>query len=337
MVRYPLLIVNVVALLFTACSSNVCSPATCLGGCCNGLGVCVSPTAEACGKPGETCAMCAAGQQCLAGVCSGGGAGGSGTAGGSGMAGGSGTGGGGGSGGSAGGFADDAGMPRCAATTVLCQDESVMELPLYMTVNPDGVVEEGTAPNFVSRIDARARATGSFPNDSFLYFSFGPNGLVKKSISDEQAFTSLDWDFALRRYVLRLNSGVSGPSCVEGARTAPGTSFDTLTQVPDGLSWRTEEYFTPPAPPATACTVVAHPSGLGVGTALSSYWTYQMCVQTTPNVYIVRTREGRYVKLHVLSYYSPTEQMTCNSTGSVPTPNQAAIVRIRWGFIAPPH
>jgi len=335
MVRYPLLIVNVTALLVAGCSSNVCSPATCVGGCCNALGACVSPTPDECGRPGETCARCAAGQQCLVGVCSGGTAGGTGgTAGGTGTAGGSGMGGGSGGGsGTAGGFADDAGVPRCGMTAVPCQDESVMLLPLKMTVNPDGVVEEGTVPgDFISRIDARAG--GSNPQDSFLYFSFGNQGLVKKAISDEQSLVSMDWDFALRRYVLRLNSGVSGPSCVEGARTAPGTDFATLTVTPPNLMWRTEEYFTPPTPPATMCTEVGHPSGLSVSTALSSWWTYMSCVQTTSNVYVVRTREGRYVKLQVLSYYRPADQITCNNTGVMG--QDAAIVRMRWGFIAPP-
>ena len=210
-----------------------------------------------------------------------------------------------------------------------------MQLRLFDTVNPDPITEEGAAPQFRSLIDARAG--GSSSTRSFIYMSFTDQGLQKRDLSDEAAFTSLDWDIALRRYVLRLNSGVSGPSCVEAARTAPGTSFDALTQVPANLSWRTEEYFTPPAMAGGMCTYVPDTSGIGApGTALSSFWTYQNCVQMTGNVYVVRTRTGRYVKLQVLSYYSPTEQDTCDTMSTVPAQNSAALVRIRWGFIAPP-
>ncbi|MBL8957891.1 MAG: HmuY family protein, partial [Myxococcaceae bacterium] len=196
----------------------------------------------------------------------------------------------------------------------------------------DGVVAEGAAPDFISRIDARAG--GSNPTRSFLYFRFTDSGLEKKMLSDEDAFTSLDWDIAWRRYVLRLNSGVSGPSCVDGARTAPNTDYTTLSRVPDNLLWRTEAYFTPPTPPATTCTSVEHPSGLSLSTALSSWWEYPGCVKTTGNVYVVRTREGRYVKLEVTSYYTPAAQVTCNTTGAMGA--EAAIVRMRWSFIAPP-
>ena len=69
---------------------------------------------------------------------------------------------------------------------------------------------------------------------------------MKVDLSDEDAFTSLDWDVAFRRFIIRVNSGVSGPSCVDAARTAPRTDFDALTMVPPTLTYRTEEYVTPP-------------------------------------------------------------------------------------------
>jgi len=108
--------------------------------------------------------------------------------------------------------------------------------------------------------------------------------------------------------------------------------FDALTQAPAGLTWRTENYYTPSA----MCAFIDDGGLGGPAVALASYWTYQMCVQMTGNVYVLHLRDGRYVKLQVTSYYSPTEQATCDSTGSVPMPNSAAIVRIHWGFIGAP-
>jgi hypothetical protein len=291
MVRYPLLAVNVVALMFlAACSTQPCGPSTCVGGCCTANG-------------------CAAGETCPVGVCLAGGAGG----------------------GSGGGGMD---MPRCTTpTTVTCQDESIMQLALRTVVNPDPLVEEGTAPDFKTRIDGRAG--GLNPTTSYQYLTFTNTGAQKVMIDDETAFTSLDWDLAVRRYVLRINNGVAGPGCTEVARTAPGTMYDAVTQAPAGLTWRTEEYFTA----APGCTFVPDPSGLpgGPGTAMSSFWTYMNCVQMTGNVYVLHLRNGRYIKLQVLSYYTPQAQMNCDATGNAsPTPNEAAVVRIRWGFIGAP-
>jgi hypothetical protein len=300
--RYPLLLVNVAALGLAACGTQVCGPTTCVGGCCTAMNECVSPTEQNCGKPGTACTQCAAGEQCTLGLCT-----------------------------KPPPDCTQPQAPRCDATAVPCQDQSIMQLRLYSTSNPDTNSEEGAAPTFKSVIDARAG--GVSPTRGYQYLSFSPTGLQKKDLSDEQALASLDWEIAVRRYVLRLNSGVSGPGCTEAARTAPGTDFDSLSQVPAGLSWRTEVYFSDPP----MCTFVPDTSGIGApGTALSSFWTYQMCVQMTGNVYIVHLRDGRYVKLKVLSYYSPTEQATCDMTGSVPMPNSAGLMRVEWGFICAP-
>ncbi|MBK7863982.1 MAG: HmuY family protein [Archangiaceae bacterium] len=324
--RYPLLLVNVagalLALALSACSTQVCNLSNCVGGCCTAMGECVSTDDQHCGKPGTACAQCAAGQQCTSGLCT-----------------------------TIGGCTPACGAdqvcdngtcrkdcslpsptPRCSATAVQCQDESIMQLRLFSMSNPDAVTEEGAAPSFRTTIDARGG--GVSPTTSYLYMNFTPQGLFKRELSDEQAFTSLDWDIALRRYVLRINSGVSGPGCTEAARTAPGTDFDTLTTVPAGLSWRTEEYLMNPP----SCTFVNDTSGLpnAPATALSSFWTYQSCVQMTGNVYVVHLRDGRYVKLQVQSYYSASAQATCNQTGQVPTPNEAGVVRLRWGFLCAP-
>ncbi len=213
---------------------------------------------------------------------------------------------------------------RCMATTVPCQDESIQRLGLFDTVNPATVtqvsMEDGV---FVHEVDATGG--GMTPTRSFVYARFTPTGLEKVNLSDEDALTSLDWDIAFRRFIIRVNSGVSGPSCVQAARTAPRTDFGALSEVPSGLTYRTEEYLTP------SCDLVPDGSGLGSpSTALSSFWTYSGCVHMSGNVYVVRLRDGRAVKLQVLSYYSPAAQQQCDDMDSLPTPSGAGHVRIRW-------
>jgi hypothetical protein len=162
---------------------------------------------------------------------------------------------------------------------------------------------------------------------SFLYARFTERGLEKVSINDEAALRSTEWDIALRRFVIRLNSGVSGPSCVRGARV-DGATYDSVTRVPDGVTLRDEAYFD------TACAFVDDRSGInGPATTLASYWRYEGCLQMTRAVFAVRLRDGRAVKLTVESYYDPEPQRACDESGAVPTPNNAAVFRVRGGFV----
>ncbi len=238
----------------------------------------------------------------------------------------------------AGGIVEDAGAPRCNAMPVACTDESIQQLKLFdltdaglPQVNDAGVTEEGTiGGEFVTNVDARGG--GLVANTSYLYAAFTSAGLKKRAISDVQALASSDWDIAIRRYVLRINSGVSGPSCTESATLPANTKFEDVTQVPEGLTWQREAYFSP------TCEYVAGDSGIGApATALSSFWTYSACLQMTYNVFVLHLKNGRYVKLQVLSYYNPQAQAECDDAGVARTPSGAGNVRIRWAFIAPPR
>jgi hypothetical protein len=220
-----------------------------------------------------------------------------------------------------------------APTAVTCTDQSVLKLNLFATVPNRTITNTADGAGFLSEIDATGGATGGAitPRESFVYAKFTDAGLERVAISDEQAFDSMEWDIAFRRYIVRLNSGVSGPSCVAAARTAVGTSFDALTAVPDGLEYRTEAYMT------ASCDLIPDGSGLegSPAVALSSYWTYPGCVAMTGNVFIVRRADGRRLKLTVEDYYTPTVQDLCDTNGSIPMtmPSGAAHFRVRWAFL----
>jgi hypothetical protein len=221
----------------------------------------------------------------------------------------------------------DAAPASCEPHDVTCVDESIASLDLFDTVSPGAIVEEGTSPGvFVSWIDATGG--GLTPAQSYVYARFTDAGLEKVAVSDEDAFTSQEWDIAFRRYVIRLNSGIAGPGCVTGARTAPATVFDDVVSVPEALSFRTESYLT------DTCEIVPDGAGLGSpATALSSFWSYPGCVQMTGNVYVIALADGRHVKLRVRSYYSIENQVACDETGSVPLPSMAGNIRIEWAFV----
>jgi hypothetical protein len=213
---------------------------------------------------------------------------------------------------------------------VPCQDESVSALSLFDKPSQGRIIDDlHQGDTFESVIDATGG--GLTPSESFVYARFTDSGLKRVDLSDEQAFRSLDWDLAFRRYIIRLNSGVSGPGDVTGARTRPNTDFDALRELPEELEFRTEEYFT------DSCAFVNDTSGLegGPGTALSSFWSYPGCVSMTHNVYVVEVTQPkkRHVKLTVQAYYSLKAQRSCDSTGTVPSPSGAGNLRVRWAFL----
>jgi hypothetical protein len=211
---------------------------------------------------------------------------------------------------------------------VPCADKNITTLDFLNTVSTGAVREESaTGGVFTSFIDARGG--GLMPTESYVYARFTPTGLQKVDINDVVSLSNTGWDIAFRRYIVRLNSGVSGPSCVQAARTGPSATFDSTTSVDPNLTFRTEEYFS-----GDLCDLVPEGSGLGSpATALSSFWTYVNCVQTTTNVYVVKLADGRHVKLQILSYYDAAPQQTCNATGNVPQPSGAAQFRIKWAFL----
>lgn len=209
-----------------------------------------------------------------------------------------------------------------------CSDESILQLPLFAEPNDALIENEPDGEGFRTHVDATAG--GFTPSKSYVYARFTDEGLVPVHIGDEAALESTDWDIAFRRFVIRVNSGVSGPSCVTVARTAASTAYEALTEPPESIEYRTEEYFTP------SCEFVPDGSGLeSPGTALQSFWSYPGCVQMTGNVYVVRLANGRRLKLTVTAYYAPEVQETCNSGGSVaPGPsNGSGHMRFRWAFL----
>ena len=238
----------------------------------------------------------------------------------------------GGEGGMGGGMGGEGGGgPLCAPVAPACEDEQVLQLALNVEPSERAPVNTPAAEGFVTVVDTTGGVpAGSMasPDESYVYARFTDAGLEQVAIGDEDAFASVDWDIALRRYLIRLNSGVSGPSCVQGARTAPNTEFDALATVPEGLSFFAEQYMT------DTCEVIPDGSGLpSANTVLSSYWTYEGCLRMTGNVYVIKLADGRSVKLRVDSYYADANQVRCNNEGSAGQPSNAGNVTLRWAFL----
>lgn len=230
----------------------------------------------------------------------------------------------------------DTGTPMiCAPVDPGCQDQQISMLDLFTTVSTRSITEEGTGATHISHVDAMGG--GFMPNESYVYARFTDAGLVRVDVSDQDAYASQDWDIAFRRFIIRLNSGVSGPSCVQGARVPndPGTgmppTFDSVTTVPSGIAFHSESYMTD-----GTCDIVADGSGLGSpATVLSSFWTYPGCVSMSHNVYVVALANGRHVKLEVVGYYNPADQTVCDGPSHTApmTTGSSGNIRMQWSYL----
>jgi hypothetical protein len=177
-------------------------------------------------------------------------------------------------------------------------------------------------PDFVSVVDATA---GGFPpSRPYTYVKLRDDGMQMVDVTDADAFASMDWDLAFRRYIIRLNSGVSGPSCVAATMLPVGTLFDDVVVVPDDAIFDEEAYFN------ESCTLIEDHSGIrSPGTVLQHTWEYPGCVKMTHNVYIVRLATGRSVKLEQLAFYD--HQDVCDVDGTFE--NYGGHVRIKWAWL----
>ena len=220
------------------------------------------------------------------------------------------------------------GPPRCPAPqAVACIDQTIDQLRLFPAVNPAMVTTESKGGGvFESRIDARAGTVN--PTMSFVYVRFGADTLEKVAIGDEQAFESMDWDVAFRRYIIRDNSGASGPSCVEAAES--GAPFTSLATVPAALGFEKDIFLEPPA-----CMATGPLNELGGPlTAISTFYNYINCLTMTGEVFVIKLRDGRHVAMEVLAYYPKNVQDACNSTGSLPMGSSGGgQFHIRWKLI----
>ncbi len=228
-------------------------------------------------------------------------------------------------------FEGSAAPPRCEAAPVTCKEESLQKLTLFDVATDAGVVDESTdSDSFLTLVNASAG--GLSPKLSYTYGRFDAEGFVQTHVSDEDALSSLDWDIAFRRSVIRINSGIAGPSCVTAALLPPGTDFDAVDRAPAGMTWKTDGYFD------EQCKYVADEVGIGGPlTAIGEFYSYASCLQMNGNVYLLHLRDRHYIKLQVQSYYSPAAQDACNKDGAAPIPSGAGSYRIRWAFIRAPR
>ena len=214
--------------------------------------------------------------------------------------------------------------PVCEdATEPTCIDNMILDLSLHDDKVSDGEVTNTTdGEDFVTAIDASAGGYNESANNPWIYVRFDADGAHRVDIDDETALEDMSWDLALHRFIIRQNSGDSGPSCV-GSAAMLGYTYDELVTLPDGLEYQQDNFYT------ADCTIVNDSSGLpgSPQVAIYGWWEYPGCLAMTATPFLVQKQDGHVFKMVVESYYDDGQQ-DCNDNGS--TTGNGGFFTIRW-------
>ena len=211
------------------------------------------------------------------------------------------------------------------AVGVECQDALFLDLGLQDTISDGAITNTVDGNDYITTIDATAGGYQQAATSPWVYLRFTNDGAEKVEISDEEALKRLDWDMSLRRFLLRLNGGSSGPSCV-GAAVFMEESYSSLSDVPEATPFTLDNYYT------SDCSLINDSSGLDNSpqTALSPWWEYPGCVATTGYPFAIQLADGRLVKMVVEQYYAEGQDV-CNESGNMGS--GSANFTIRWSFL----
>ncbi len=225
---------------------------------------------------------------------------------------------------------EDTGFPDrtavCSeATAIACEDAMVQELSLHDDkVNKGEVTTTTEGTDFVTLVDATSGGSSGATKNAWVYVHFSETGAEKLEIDDESALTDLGWHLALRRYVLRLNGGDGGPSCV-GASPMPRKTYEELSvDDVEGAEFELEDFYS------DTCKLDTDQIGT-VLTTMSDWYDYQTCVATTDTPFLIQLEDGHVIKLVVESYYDGEGQAECNDGGS--TDFDGGWLTLRWAYV----
>lgn len=149
-------------------------------------------------------------------------------------------------------------------------------------------------------IDATAGGPMEQENNPWIYVSFEQAARV--DVSDPGADASTDWDLALKRPVLRTNSGDGGPG-EGGLAFLKDKAFDAVTDAEAKAAMLgIEQWFD------AMCVAKKDPGGY-LATTFDGWYDYggqtTHAVSPHPGVFVLRAGKGSALyKLEILSYYT---------------------------------
>lgn len=140
----------------------------------------------------------------------------------------------------------------------------------------------------VYTIDARSR-------DVWMYFDFARGSVVTVQDPKTEA-----WDLMFQRYVIKTNGGQTNPTGQGALLSMQAHDFAAVRTVPDKAEFVTDVHLR------------NRPSSYNP--VMEKWFTYSYLANVLvpkPLVYVVRTHDGKYAKMHILSYYCANKSAGC--------------------------
>lgn len=123
--------------------------------------------------------------------------------------------------------------------------------------------------------------------ENFVYFDFSRSSIVKATGS-----SPLEWDMAFRRTKILTNSGASSPKGKGGVAVIHSKEFKEILSLPEAIKFETDH--------------VVKGKALPENRILMDWYKYdfmQHRLAPSPAVYVIRTADGKYAKVQIVSYY----------------------------------
>jgi hypothetical protein len=155
-------------------------------------------------------------------------------------------------------------------------------------------------------VDGTAGGLIDAPDNPYIYVRFGATP-EKVTITDTASYDDPGWDIAIKRYVIRANSGDSGPGGVEVAPVSAATLAEVVDP-PPAASFLVDEYIS------DQCEYSGGLLGEPV-TAVGTWYSYDESMQLAPldYVFVVKRPDGTMYKFKVQTYYNQ-ENLGANYT-----------------------
>ena len=157
--------------------------------------------------------------------------------------------------------------------------------------DPSSATYSPTAPRPVASVDHLTEPTvytiDARSDNVWVYFDFSRAAVVP--VLDPKTD---DWDLAFKRYVVRTNGGRSNPQGRGAVLKVGGRDFAAVPRVPEELEFQADVH------PKNRL----HP----FNPALEKWYNYSYLANVLapkPEIYVIRTQDGKYAKLRMLSYY----------------------------------
>jgi hypothetical protein len=153
----------------------------------------------------------------------------------------------------------------------------------YIVTPPHPVeVGERLVGPVVYTLDARA-------SDQWTYFDFSRGSVVEVPHQ-----FSVDWDLAFQRHQILANGGATDPKGKGAILNLGEVPFEGVTTAP------TQGYVDDTIASITPESLTTE------NLAVKAWYRYNMLthiLRPKPNIYVIRTADGKYAKLRLLSYY----------------------------------